>query len=123
MIHTLSYLHYLFIWIAREEGLLEALPQMVITLISIAPYERRKDLSDINFYILVFSAIFSYVQVVLKVYKNDEGSVGDSLDTGVVKYGRLALRGFEVLSTALLFLLLTYWKHSILVPFWSSQNH
>eukprot|EP00493_Phyllostaurus_siculus_P027034 UN27380 len=64
-----GYLHYLFVWIAYKEGLLEAMPQMLITLISIFPYERRKLLSDTDFMILIFSAIFSYSQVVLKIYK------------------------------------------------------
>jgi len=36
-----GYLHYLFIWVSRLEGLIEAAPQMIITIISIASSERR----------------------------------------------------------------------------------
>ncbi len=82
---------------------MEAIPQMIITLISIAQFERRAELKGQDIYVLIVSAIFSYGQAVFKLFKNDEGSVKAKDDHGIVKYGRFILRAAEILATAILF--------------------
>ena len=51
------------------------------------------------------------------MFKHDEGSLYHKHDCGFVKYGRLTLRAAEIFTTALIFVLLTYWSELIFVLF------
>ena len=94
---------------------MESAPQMIITLISVASSERRKELEEEDMYVLFLSIMFSYAQVVLKIFKNDEGSFDNTNNKGLVKYGRLILRALEILCTTLLFVLLSYSNYLMVV--------